>query len=240
MKKAPTPHYTRRIALQGGTVLLGLATCAPLLANPPAQAGALKSGFAGDRIGLTPEDRDYLLNPDHVPQYGSSQANVVIAEFSDFRCPHCRSTTATLRRAFKRDGEVLWTFASLPILGLDSQELARLGYAAHEEGRYPDWHFTVMSWPGRMRATKAPAIAESLGLDFETLRTRIRESDYDTQIRNNLGLAQRLGIRGTPGFVVFNRQAQKTEKGEFPAQLLRGERNEEEFITVFQQVRKLA
>ena len=64
---------------------------------------------------------------------------------------------------------------------------------------------------------KPPPSAESIGLDFEALRTHIRESDYDTRIRNNIRLAQRLGIRGTPGFIVFNRQAQKTEKGEFPA-----------------------
>ncbi len=239
MTERQIPRYTRRIALQSSTVLLGVSALSPLLIRP-SYASALKSGFAGERIGLSPEDRDYLLDADHVPQYGKSQANVVIAEFSDFRCPHCRTSTATLRRAFKRDGEVLWTFAALPILGLDSEELARLGYAAHEEGKYPDWHFTVMSWPGQMRATKAPAIAESIGLDFEALRTHIRESDYDTRIRNNIRLAQRLGIRGTPGFIVFNRQAQKTEKGEFPAQLLRGQRNEEEFLTVFQQVRKRA
>ena len=209
------------------------------LTSPPAQAGALKSGFAGDSIGLTTEDRDYLLNAKHIPQYGKQQANVVLVEFSDFRCPHCRSATAILRRAFKRDGEVLWAFASLPILGLDSQELARLGFAAHEEGKYPEWHFTVMSWPGRMRATKAPEIASSIGLDFEQLRGRIRDNDYDSILRQNIALARRLGIRGTPGFVVFNRQAQKNNKGEYPAQLLRGQRNEEEFVAVFQRMRKL-
>ena len=136
MTERQIPRYTRRIALQSSTVLLGVSALSPLLIRP-SYASALKSGFAGERIGLSPEDRDYLLDADHVPQYGKSQANVVIAEFSDFRCPHCRTSTATLRRAFKRDGEVLWTFAALPILGLDSEELARLGYAAHEEGNIP-------------------------------------------------------------------------------------------------------
>ena len=73
----------------------GVSALSPLLIRP-SYASALKSGFAGERIGLSPEDRDYLLDADHVPQYGKSQANVVIAEFSDFRCPHCRTSYGLL------------------------------------------------------------------------------------------------------------------------------------------------
>ena len=233
---------TRRSVVQGGSALLATGVAlSPLVSSSShfAWAGSLRSDSFGKKVGLSAEDRNHLLDASQVPQYGNSSASVVIAEFSDFRCPHCRSTTSSLNRAVKEDGNVLWTFPVFPILGADSTELARLGLAAHAQGRYADWHFAVMTWPGRVRVAKAPEIADTLGLDLNALRARIREEgDYEATLRRNALMARGFRISGTPTFIVFNRQALPDKDNLFPAMKVSGERSSDEFKVIFQRARK--
>ena len=227
----PGPVAGRRAVLGA---LAGTAAAAALhgLRAPPARA-ALKPGFDGKRIDLPAADRAFLLESAEIPQVGNPEGDVVLAEFSDFRCPHCRIAASHMRRAMRRDEGVLAVFPSYPILGPDSVDLALMGLAAARQGAYEDWHFTVMTWPGRVRASKGPEIAQQLGLDTGRLLQDAQDPALKEALIANQAFALSYGIGGTPSFIVFRRNG-----AEDAARLLRGERTSDELGEVFRRLRK--
>ncbi|MGR4000711.1 MAG: thioredoxin domain-containing protein [Alphaproteobacteria bacterium] len=210
----------------GGSILLagihGFGGQAQAILNP---------GFEGDKVELSQADRDFLLKSSNIPHAGNPDGSVVLAEFSDFRCPHCRASASSVRRLLRRDEDLLVVFPSFPLLGPDSVELALFGLAAHRQNRYEDWHFTVMTWPGRVRASKVSEIATHLELDFTRLEADADSEELREALRANREFAQKFKIRGIPTFLAFSPDK------DISGRLLRGERTDDELSEVFRRLR---
>jgi len=137
------------------------------------------------------------------PTIGPAKADVVIAEFFDFRCPYCKSTAPMLEGLLRRDHHVKIVLKSLPILGPDSVYAARLGYAAARLGRFTDFYTTLYAKvpPEGDRASIDSAV-RSMGLNPVTLYKQSQTRDIDAALQRDFRLASVLGITGTPALVV--------------------------------------
>jgi len=145
--------------------------------------------------------RDRLERDPGSPVGGNPEGDVTIVEFFDYRCPYCKRVAATVRELLERDGNIRLVYKEWPILGADSEFAARAALAAHRQGKYPEFHEKVM---GEKRVDEASvlAAARALGLDIPRLRADMRSPETEAQLAANMELASRLGITGTPAFVI--------------------------------------
>ncbi|MDA7983125.1 MAG: DsbA family protein [Alphaproteobacteria bacterium] len=223
---------TRRSFVAGGVAGGGLLAASGFVGRAEA---VLKSGFGGEEVMLSAGDRDFLLESADIPRAGNPGGGVVLAEFSDFRCPYCRSAAADVRSVLERDSDLLVVFPNFPLLGRESVKLALLALAAHRQGLYEEWHFAAMTWPGRLRASKADEIAERLGLDLARMEADADREELREALRANQRFAERFEIKGIPTFLAFARRRE-----EVPARLLRGGRSDDELAEIFRLLREAA
>ena len=126
-------------------------------------------------------------------------------EFFDYRCGYCRRMMDPLLDLVEADGNIRLIFKEFPILGPDSVEAAIAALAAQEQGRYLDAHRAFMS-SSALDEASIRAIAEELQLDLPLLFSDMEESvTIAEELQLNQGLAEALGISGTPALLIGDR-----------------------------------
>lgn len=148
------------------------------------------------------EKRDEILKDPAAPIAGNPDGDVTVVEFFDYRCPYCKSVAGRAIDTAKKDGKVRVMFKELPILGPESVFAARAALAAHRQGKYIEYHLALMRTRERLNDEIVIRIAQGVGLDLEKLKKDMGSSEIKRQLEQNLELAQELGIRGTPAFIV--------------------------------------
>lgn len=153
------------------------------------------------------EKRDEILKDPAAPIFGNPDGDVTVVEFFDYRCPYCKTVAGRAMEAAKKDGKVKVMFKELPILGPESVFAARAALAAHRQGKYIEYHLALMRTRERLNEEVTVRIAQGVGIDLEKLRKDMASPEIKRQLEANLELAQELGIRGTPAFIVGDKLA---------------------------------
>jgi protein-disulfide isomerase len=137
------------------------------------------------------------------PVAGNAQGDVTLVQFFDYHCGYCRSIAPALREFLEKDKGLRLVFKELPILGPDSLAAAKLALAAQklDPGRYPALHFALMGVKELSREA-ALAVAAQQGYDQGRLAAEMDSAWVQARIDANQALAEALGIRGTPSFVL--------------------------------------
>ena len=146
--------------------------------------------------------REALTNDPALPFKGAVRPTAVIAEFFDYRCPHCRRMAPVIAELLRSDSGLRIVLIDLPILGPASVTAARAALAAQRQGRYVEMHDALMRLRGEPTEAEITRIAAELRLDAERLRRDMADPGVARRIEANLRLAQALGVQGTPAYVV--------------------------------------
>jgi protein-disulfide isomerase len=142
-----------------------------------------------------------LDGPDAVV-VGNPQGDVTLVEFFDYRCGYCRRMLPTLQTLLDRDPKLRIVLKDFPILGPDSLTAARAAVAARrQDGDFWRLHVAMMEAEDLSEAAIL-ALAQGLGFDAERLARDMRDPSVDRELQANIGLAQRIGINGTPAYVL--------------------------------------
>lgn len=136
------------------------------------------------------------------PTMGNLDGDVVLVEFFDYQCGFCKRVLDDVFELAESDGNIRVVFKELPILGPDSVVAARAALAARPQGLYVEFHNALMGHRGALSEQVIFDIAADIGLDVDRLRTDMESPEVAAEIAANLQLAQRLGIGGTPAFVI--------------------------------------
>ena len=136
-----------------------------------------------------------------MPAGGDETAAVTVVEFFDYRCGYCKRSLAAVRGALARE-RVRVEFREYPILGDDSVLAAQAALAAGLQGRYVDAHLALMAHEGDYDEESIARIAADRGLDAERLREDMQSTAVAALIEANRALAQRMGVSGTPAFLI--------------------------------------
>jgi protein-disulfide isomerase len=67
-----------------------------------------------------------------------------------------------------------------------------------------EFHTRLMERRGQANGESAKAVAKEMGLDMARLETDLKNSEVDATLQENMELGEKLGINGTPGFVIGN------------------------------------
>ena len=190
-----------------------------LLANPDVVREAMDPSrqLASKVRGL----RGEIVGQPDVPAAGDLAGAVTVVEFFDYGCGFCRNSLDAAKAAVAQ-ADVRVEFREYPILGADSTRAARLALAADYQGRYLEAHTALMAWDGDLGDESLPeALAALVGLDAGRLREDMDSAAVAGRIEANRRLAGRLGVSGTPAFLVLGRDAVEVSPGALDAPRMR-------------------
>lgn len=147
---------------------------------------------------------DLFHDPD-APVAGNPKGDVTVVEFFDYNCGYCKRGLKDVAKLIETDKNVRVVFRELPILAKGSDEAARVALAARVQGKYWEFHRAMLEHKGQANEASALKIAESLGLDMDKVKADMASDAAKAEITKVRELAQKLGINGTPHFLVGDR-----------------------------------
>ncbi|WP_431856056.1 DsbA family protein [Azospirillum sp.] len=151
------------------------------------------------------QNKDKLFNDPASPIAGNPKGDVTLVEFFDYQCGYCKSVQADVQKLIKDDGKLKFVFKEFPILGPASVTASKAALAARAQGKYEAYHNALMAHRGQLDEATILKLASSVGLDTDRLKKDMESAEVQQALGANLALAEQLGIRGTPGFVVGDR-----------------------------------
>ncbi|HHP7237204.1 thioredoxin domain-containing protein [Longibacter sp.] len=142
------------------------------------------------------------------PTVGAENADAVtVVEFFDPNCPHCATFHTVMKRLIDEYGDrVRFVFKPIP-LGQKSVNQIEALYAAHRAGSFLKMlnaQYERQS-PAGLSTDQLVDIAESIGMDEQTLQSAIEEDRHMGAIRLVYQQAQRVGVDSTPTVMINGR-----------------------------------
>ncbi len=136
------------------------------------------------------------------------EGRVALVEFSDYECPFCASfarvTFPRIARQLVEGGVGTYVAFNYPIeaghpLAVKAAEAAEC--AGRQDGYWEMRERLFASSPD-LAEGKLAEMADELGLDGEAFRRCLREGETEAVVRAHIEEGERLGVSGTPTFLV--------------------------------------
>ena len=142
-------------------------------------------------------------SPDEVV-LGNPKGNVTFVEFFDYNCGYCKGAMGDMLTLLKSDPNLKIVLKEFPVLGPGSVEAARVAVAVRMQApkKYLEFHTKLLGSRGHADSARALAVAKEIGLDMDRLRKDMKSPEVDKTLKQDFGLAQALGLNGTPSYVV--------------------------------------
>jgi len=136
------------------------------------------------------------------PVAGNPNGDITVVEFFDYNCGYCKRGFGDLAKLIEKDPKVKVVFKELPILSKGSEEASKVALAARLQGKYWEMHRALIESKGQNNEASALKAAEKLGLDMARLKKDMESAEVKDEISKVRELAQKMGIQGTPHFLV--------------------------------------
>ncbi|WP_273718480.1 MULTISPECIES: DsbA family protein [Bartonella] len=148
-----------------------------------------------------------IFHSPHDAVLGNPNGKKVLVDFFDYNCQHCKSSYSDIENLIKDYPDLRVIIKDLPILGPDSIAVHSVAYAFRKQfsEKYPQFHKALLMHKGRVNEAKAIKIAISLGADEKKLRNAIKDPDLQNTFKENIQIASKLHITGTPSYIIGNK-----------------------------------
>ena len=171
-----------------------------LLAHPEVIPEAMQRLRDRETGTLIAAGRTAIETPVGSAWSGNPRGDVTLVEYYDYNCGFCRSSLPTIDALVKADPGVRVVYRELPVLAQSSHAAALASLAAARQGHFAAFHRALYA-AGPVSDATVAAAARGTGV---TLAASPSPAD-EAEITANLKTAGRLGIAGTPGWIVGNR-----------------------------------
>jgi protein-disulfide isomerase len=151
------------------------------------------------------ESRDKLVNSSRDMVAGNAAGDITLVEFFDYNCGYCKRALGDMRALMQSDPKLRVVLKDFPVLGPDSVEASRVALAVKHQlkpEKLFDYHVKLMESRGRVNGERAMAVAKEMGVDMARLQKDMDGPEVKAAIQENVVLGDKLGLTGTPAFVV--------------------------------------
>lgn len=201
---APASGMNRFYLLLGAIALAGIAALVYQVKRPkgvsiPANVTVLAADTAGFR--------GYVV--------GSDSAKVEISEYADYQCPFCADFATiqfpAIQKQLIQSGLVRWRFRDFPLnMHPNSRVAAHAVACADEQGKFWEMHSALFDhqteWaPTRNASSRFSTYAQQIGLDVAKYDACMSSAKYAGRIQASLDEGTKLGVTGTPTFLIGGR-----------------------------------
>ena len=154
-----------------------------------------------------PNNFQQLFKDNGRPTAGNPKAKIILVEFFDYQCPHCRAMENVVEQLLKDNQDLKVIFVEWPIFGNNSQYAAQAAIAAAQQDKYYPFHDALLDKGDPLDKDRVLKLASSVGIDLKQLQKDMQDNAIDEQLKANFELAQNLNIvppLGTPAFFIGN------------------------------------
>ena len=130
---------------------------------------------------------------------GNPAADVTLVEYYDYNCGYCRASLPTVAALLKSDPKVRIVYREFPILAQSSVDAAKMSLAAADQGKFQAFHDALYAG-GPVTAQSIATAAQRARLDLA--RAAAFAPRAQAEIAANEAMAQKLGLTGTPSWVI--------------------------------------
>ncbi|GAA3873827.1 DsbA family protein [Celeribacter arenosi] len=148
---------------------------------------------------------DQLYNAPGDLILGNPDGDIVMVEFSDYRCGYCKRAHPDMKALLEGDGNIKLIVKEFPILGEASTLASRFAIATRlVEGDevYARLHEALMETNGDITLGILKRIAKGIDINVGAVTDKMDDDEVTAQIATNHQLGSVLQINGTPSFVL--------------------------------------
>jgi protein-disulfide isomerase len=162
------------------------------------QAARLKE----DSLEKIAKNQQDLYSSKNSPIAGNPEGSVSVAYFFDYNCGFCHKANTVLKNLLSTDSDIKLIYKELPILGPESQELAKAALAVHlvAPDKYIAFHDNLMT----PEETDYKAILDMLGIPQDAVLAKMNSPEILEQLEEVTKLATTIGLSGTPSLIIGN------------------------------------
>lgn len=134
---------------------------------------------------------------------GNKDGDVTMVVFLDYRCGYCKKVNNEIKEIIKKDSNLKVIFKEYPVLGGASRKLAQtaLAVAIVAPNKYVDFHNALISARDQSDEFVQNTL-KLLNIDHIKVKNALTDPRIEKELNSTLNLAQQLGIRGTPAFII--------------------------------------
>ncbi len=168
----------------------------------------LEEGARAPAAPAAPRFTETEVSIGAAPFLGAEDATVTLMEFSDYQCPFCsrhyREVMPTLVEDYVESGQLKYVMRENPILSIHPRAMAasQAALCAQDQGRYWEMHNLIFDNQRQLTDEDLKAHAGTLGLDTAAFNDCLDTGKHEDRVQDDLAEGRKLGIRGTPGFVI--------------------------------------
>ncbi|HJS57428.1 MAG TPA: thioredoxin domain-containing protein [Vicinamibacteria bacterium] len=146
--------------------------------------------------------------PASTPAVGPADAPVTLVEFSDYQCPYCHRAQASVDEVLKRyAGRVRFVHQEYPLAQHPRAFAAAVAArCANEQGRFWDFHRSLMTEPGDFADADLKRRADQFGMDSAKLQACVASGRFDGDVNKAFSSGAAIGVNSTPTFFVNGRR----------------------------------
>ncbi len=136
---------------------------------------------------------------------GDENASIVFAEYSDFECPFCGKAQPTLEQLKGEHSGVKFLYRHFPLsFHPYAQKAGEASECAAIQGKFWEMHDKLYENSDALGVEKLKEYAAELELDTQAFDACLDNGDTAQMLQDQFAEGSSIGIRGTPGFLVFS------------------------------------
>jgi protein-disulfide isomerase len=185
-------------------VVVGVAVLVvAVVAGVAIQSGRSSSGGAVVRPA-------HALGPNDGEQLGRASAPVLVEEYGDFQCPHCREFQRDVVPTIDRlvdQGTVRFVYHPIAFIGPESSAASNAATCAGDQGKFWQYHDALFAAQGAENSgtfsnAELQRIAQQVGVAGDKFNTCLRDGTYNGWVSKITDDASRRGVNATPTVLV--------------------------------------
>lgn len=141
---------------------------------------------------------NYTFDLRDTPFVGSPNAPVVLVEFYDYACPHCREAAPILEQEVEQHPkDVVLYFKHYP-LHKESMDAAKASVAAYRQGKFKEMHHLLFGHQGSQSREEIFGYAKEVGLDMVKFEKDFNDPATEAKVNANKDEGAKAHLEGTP------------------------------------------
>lgn len=141
------------------------------------------------------------------PVLGNLKGDVSIVFFFDYSCSYCKKSNNYLNKILSSDRNVRVILRPIAVLGEASVYISKVALSVYKmrEDIFPDFHNDLMLIKlnqGEKLEGKVKELLEKYNIEYSLVENEINSYGVKEILKNNYNLAENIGIKGAPSFVI--------------------------------------
>lgn len=139
------------------------------------------------------------------PFLGKAEAGLVVQEFSDFQCPACRIAQPVIKEILANYGnEIKLEYKHFPLITVhfNAFRAALASECANDQGKFWPYHDWLFANQNNLSYQSLLVGAKALALDEKDFKVCLDNRKHSELINSDMRLGEKIGVEGTPTFVL--------------------------------------